>query len=88
MVPHLDLLAVNPAPAPAIAPFLAGAAGLGLLTVAAVALMKWQCRKRALFDLPNDRSSHTLPTPRLGGAAFAISPVAAVSVAVSILLSK
>ena len=70
MVPHLDLLAVNPAPAPAIAPFLAGAAGLGLLTVAAVALMKWQCRKRALFDLPNDRSSHTLPTPRLGGAAF------------------
>ncbi|MFT6582368.1 MAG: UDP-N-acetylmuramyl pentapeptide phosphotransferase/UDP-N-acetylglucosamine-1-phosphate transferase, partial [Alphaproteobacteria bacterium] len=29
-------------------------------------------RRRAIMDLPNDRSSHTTPTPRGGGAAVTL----------------
>lgn len=27
----------------------------------------WIARRRAIFDIPNERSSHAIPTPRLGG---------------------
>jgi UDP-N-acetylmuramyl pentapeptide phosphotransferase/UDP-N-acetylglucosamine-1-phosphate transferase len=36
----------------------------------AVRLMRWEAHRRALLDRPNDRSSHELPVPRLGGGAF------------------
>ncbi len=32
-------------------------------------VMKWALKK-AILDIPNDRSSHTMPTPRGGGLAF------------------
>jgi UDP-N-acetylmuramyl pentapeptide phosphotransferase/UDP-N-acetylglucosamine-1-phosphate transferase len=44
-----------------IAVFAASAAGTGLIT--------GFLRQRAMFDLPNDRSSHASPTPRGGGLA-------------------
>lgn len=36
----------------------------------AVRAMRWEAQRRALLDRPNDRSSHELPVPRLGGGAF------------------
>lgn len=33
--------------------------------------------RRALFDAPNERSLHTLPTPRLGGVAIVLTTLAA-----------
>jgi len=44
----------------------------GLLSFALVALIK-QRFSQQLLDLPNDRSSHTQPTPRGGGLGFAIA---------------
>jgi len=46
---------------------------VGLLSL----LMTWgvrdYARKRSIFDIPNDRSSHTVPTPRGGGIAIVVS---------------
>ena len=36
-----------------------------------VALRRWS-RRRGLFDVPNERSSHTAPTPRGGGAVIVL----------------
>ncbi|PYS97848.1 MAG: hypothetical protein DMF63_18445 [Acidobacteria bacterium] len=41
-------------------------------TVAGVGLFRRWSRRRELFDLPNERSSHTIPTPRGGGLIIAI----------------
>lgn len=52
---------------------------VGLLVGAAVAscLLTWATRRYALkhelLDVPNDRSSHTVPTPRGGGVAIALT---------------
>lgn len=36
-------------------------------------LVKVFAKKKALFDIPNERSSHTIPTPRGGGLAIALT---------------
>lgn len=51
------------------APALAGAA----LTVVATRRVREYLLRRQILDLPNERSSHTLPTPRGGG--LATSPI-------------
>jgi UDP-GlcNAc:undecaprenyl-phosphate/decaprenyl-phosphate GlcNAc-1-phosphate transferase len=48
-----------------------------LLTPLVLALL----RRRQLVDVPNERSSHTLPTPRGGGVAVAAGTVAGLAVA-------
>lgn len=44
-------------------------------------LLTWQLRKyalaRSIIDIPNARSSHTIPTPRGGGVAIVVSFIAA-----------
>jgi UDP-N-acetylmuramyl pentapeptide phosphotransferase/UDP-N-acetylglucosamine-1-phosphate transferase len=45
-------------------------AAVTVLSVCAVGLMRKVALQRALLDIPNDRSSHKVPVPRLGGAAF------------------
>jgi UDP-N-acetylmuramyl pentapeptide phosphotransferase/UDP-N-acetylglucosamine-1-phosphate transferase len=40
------------------------------LSVMAVRMARVMAIRRALLDVPNDRSSHKVPVPRLGGAAF------------------
>ena len=46
--------------------------GLGFLIAAAVLvrLLRGIAVRKALLDVPNERSSHKVPVPRLGGAAF------------------
>ena len=39
-------------------------------TAVAVRLLRGWAVRRSMLDLPNDRSSHRVPVPRLGGAAF------------------
>ncbi|MBF0323900.1 MAG: glycosyltransferase family 4 protein [Alphaproteobacteria bacterium] len=50
-------------------------AGAALTVVAGRGVLSW-LRRRQILDLPNERSSHTLPTPRGGG--LATTPVMAV----------
>lgn len=49
---------------------LLAAGTLAVASAAAVRLARRHAIRRALLDIPNDRSSHTVPVPRLGGAAF------------------
>jgi Fuc2NAc and GlcNAc transferase len=44
-----------------------------VLSVGLTYLIKWYSIKKSLVDIPNDRSSHTTPTPHGGGVAVAIS---------------
>jgi len=48
------------------------AAGVGVGSWAGVALVRRYAARR-LLDLPNDRSSHSLPTPRGGGLALTVA---------------
>ena len=48
---------------PAILCFVAGAIGAWFTTKLAIPLL----RKKGLLDIPNERSSHVVPTPRGGG---------------------
>lgn len=41
-----------------------------LLTIVATDMVRTHAIRRAMFDVPNQRSSHTVPTPRGGGAAI------------------
>lgn len=50
--------------------FWLSAGGVGFVAYWAVRLARKLALKKALVDRPNERSSHTLPVPRLGGAAF------------------
>jgi UDP-N-acetylmuramyl pentapeptide phosphotransferase/UDP-N-acetylglucosamine-1-phosphate transferase len=56
---------------------------IGLTTLAttlvAVGLFLWYARKRRFVDVPNERSSHTTPTPRSGGVGIAVGALAAVA---------
>jgi UDP-N-acetylmuramyl pentapeptide phosphotransferase/UDP-N-acetylglucosamine-1-phosphate transferase len=57
-----------------------GAVGLSLISFAlsflgVAALRRWAVR-REMFDVPNERSSHTLPTPRGGGLAIVVVTLA------------
>jgi len=42
-------------------------------------LVKEIAKRKALMDIPNDRSSHTIPTPRGGGIAIAVTWFAGIS---------
>jgi UDP-N-acetylmuramyl pentapeptide phosphotransferase/UDP-N-acetylglucosamine-1-phosphate transferase len=42
------------------------------ISVISVSLYRWFAVKRTILDLPNERSSHVIPTPRGGGLAIAI----------------
>ncbi|TFW38967.1 glycosyl transferase, partial [Pseudomonas putida] len=51
-----------------------------LATVASclmTAVLRRYALSRSLLDIPNARSSHTLPTPRGGGLAFVVAFLAA-----------
>jgi UDP-N-acetylmuramyl pentapeptide phosphotransferase/UDP-N-acetylglucosamine-1-phosphate transferase len=43
------------------------ALGCGIASALTVFLLRALARHRSLLDLPNQRSAHTIPTPRLGG---------------------
>lgn len=45
-------------------------AGVFLLSAVAVRFFRQVALKKVLLDIPNERSSHKRPVPRLGGAAF------------------
>ena len=45
-------------------------AGVFLLSTAVVRVARQVALKKTLLDVPNERSSHKVPVPRLGGAAF------------------
>lgn len=47
--------------------------GLGLLAWVLTALLRRYALARSLMDIPNARSSHSLPTPRGGGVAIVIA---------------
>jgi UDP-N-acetylmuramyl pentapeptide phosphotransferase/UDP-N-acetylglucosamine-1-phosphate transferase len=47
-------------------------------TFVAVGLFQWYARHRRLLDVPNERSSHTTPTPRSGGVGIAVGVLVAV----------
>lgn len=55
--------------APAAALAAAAGAGAGLLSCLGTRALIPVLRRRALLDVPNERSSHTVPTPRGGGIA-------------------
>ncbi|MBN1885187.1 MAG: hypothetical protein JW876_06655 [Candidatus Krumholzibacteriota bacterium] len=44
-------------------------------------MLRWSLRRR-LLDVPNDRSSHTVPRPRLGGAAIVAASLVGIAVLV------
>jgi glycosyltransferase WbpL len=48
-----------------------------LLTIALTAVMRRLALAQGVLDVPNDRSSHQVPTPRGGGVAIAVSTAAA-----------
>ena len=58
----------------------AGPAAVAFVTVAVLVpiLIRW-ARSRNLLDVPNDRSSHAVPTPRVGGVAIVAAVVVAVA---------
>ncbi|MFC3227235.1 glycosyl transferase [Marinibaculum pumilum] len=63
--------------------FVILALGAALLTAAAIAPLRAWLLRRAILDLPNDRSSHTVPTPRGGGLAVVASILAGGIVAIA-----
>ncbi len=62
-----------------IVPLLPIAAGVTAFTLswALVLLVRSLALRRGLLDLPNERSSHVLPTPRLGGIGILVAIVVA-----------
>jgi Fuc2NAc and GlcNAc transferase len=46
--------------------------GLFLLSVLLTFLIKEYAIKKSIYDVPNERSSHTIPTPRGGGVAIVV----------------
>lgn len=53
--------------------------GAFVISVAGVGLAFWYARRAGLLDMPNHRSSHSVPTPRGGGIALVSSVVAVAS---------
>lgn len=47
-------------------------------TFVGVGLFQWYARRRGLLDVPVDRSSHSIPTPRSGGVGIAVGVLVAV----------
>ena len=48
-----------------------------VLALALTALVRRDALAHGVLDIPNDRSSHRVPTPRGGGIAIALAAVAA-----------
>ena len=46
---------------------------VGLLSLVMTGGVRHYARKRSILDIPNDRSSHTIPTPRGGGMAIVVA---------------
>lgn len=57
------------------------AAAVAVISAISVRLVRAYAIKKALLDVPNDRSSHKIPVPRLGGAAFIPVVMAGLAVA-------
>jgi Fuc2NAc and GlcNAc transferase len=66
-------------------PVLLAVSGLGAaVSWIAVALVRDAARRRGLLDIPNARSSHEVPTPRLGGLGIIAGVTAALGVAAAL----
>lgn len=61
-------------------PLAAIALGVGLFSAWATAAVKRWALRRSVLDVPNDRSSHTVPTPRGGGLVIAAALVLVVPI--------
>ncbi|MDR1462683.1 MAG: hypothetical protein LBI68_06070, partial [Azoarcus sp.] len=57
------------------------AATTAVVSLALTALLRRYALRQSLLDVPNARSSHTIPTPRGGGIAIVTSFAAALAVA-------
>jgi len=55
--------------------------GIAVLVAVGTGLVRQQALKHAWLDIPNARSSHTVPTPRGGGIAIAVSLLIALALA-------
>ncbi|MGH8033647.1 MAG: MraY family glycosyltransferase [Lysobacterales bacterium] len=55
-------------PVIALSPFAAWLAITGLLSCVLTGVFTWYTRSQGMLDLPGERHSHTVPTPRGGGA--------------------
>jgi Fuc2NAc and GlcNAc transferase len=55
---------------------LSEALGAFLMSLTGVGLTLWYARRAGLLDVPNSRSSHSIPTPRGGGIALVSSVLA------------
>ena len=60
-----------------IAALIAVLSATFVLSVVIVGLVRRYALEKKMLDIPNQRSSHTLPTPRGGGVAIAVSFIAA-----------
>jgi Fuc2NAc and GlcNAc transferase len=59
---------------------LAVIAATAVAAFALTGVILWLAKKAVVLDIPNDRSAHTVPTPRGGGLAFVIVTTAALGV--------
>ncbi len=50
--------------------------GFGVSILSVPFFARW-ARKKSLFDVPNQRSSHTIPTPRIGGVGILLGTLSA-----------
>lgn len=57
---------------------------VGLVSLALTALLRRYALARSLMDIPNARSSHTVPTPRGGGVAIVLSFLLALPLAAAL----
>ena len=51
----------------------------GIASVVLTGVVLWLAKRAAVLDIPNDRSAHSVPTPRGGGIAFVLVITAALS---------
>jgi len=57
----------------------------GLLTLYTIPVIVRVARKKKLYDMPNGRTTHTTPTPRLGGVAVFLSVLVTAMLLINIL---
>lgn len=56
--------------------FVVAAFVAGLVALVVTRLATLVARRRSLFDIPNERSSHSIPTPRIGGLGIVAGAIA------------
>jgi Fuc2NAc and GlcNAc transferase len=71
----MNLWVFRPGPVEQMTTEMLEAIGAFTLSVAGVAVALWYARRTGLIDIPNQRSSHSVPTPRGGGVALVCSVV-------------